>query len=240
MRPVSGLLAWVLLLAPGAMASHAAGPSDYGLARHQLVLLKTVPGKERVGEREAVRLQEQHLAQLEALYGRGEALLSGPLSGAEGIREVLVLNLGSAEAAHKAMAENAWVLAGRLVPEVHTLWVEEGILQKPEHLLHGERCVLGFFRRPAGAPEYPEQKLQELQAGHLGNIQAMAMSGDLVLAGPLEGDGALRGILVFRTTDTARLAEMVAGDPSIKAGRLGVELYPWRVPRGILPRLTGP
>ena len=228
------LIAVVILIA-GA-AAMADEPPQYEMTTYQLVLLKTVPGKERVGEREAVRLQEGHLAQLEALYANGEALLSGPLSGAVGIREAMVLNVGSLEKAAEIMAENAWVKAGRLVPEVHTWWAARGILQPPEHLLHGERCVLGLIRRPEGAPEYTEEKLAELQDGHMKNIEAMAASGDLVIAGPMGEDGMLRGIFVFRTTDTDRLAEMVARDPSVKAGRLGVELVPWRVPKGIVPR----
>ncbi len=225
----------VVILITGA-AAMAEEPLRYEMTTYQLVLMNVVPGTERVGEREAVRLQEGHLAQLEVLYGKGEALLSGPLSGAVGIREAIVLNVGSLEKAQAIMAENSWVQAGRVVPEIHTWWAAKGILRPPEHLLHGERCVLGLLRRPDGAPKYPEEKLQELQAGHMKNIEAMANSGDLVIAGPLGEDGVLRGIFLFRTTDMDRLAEMVARDPSIKAGRLGVELVPWRVPKGIVPQ----
>ena len=226
----------VVTLVAGA-AAMADEPPQYEMTTYQLVLLKTVPGTERVGEREAVRLQEGHLAQLEALYAKGEALLSGPLSGAEGgIREAWVLNVGSVEKAAALMAENPWVVSGRLVPELHTWWAARGILQPPEHLLHGERCVLGLIHRPQGAPQYSDEELQQLQAGHMKNIEAMAASGDLVIAGPMGEDTMLRGIFVFRTTDTARLAELVARDPSVKAGRLGVELVPWRVPKGIVTR----
>ncbi len=69
----------------------------------------------------------------------------------------------------------------------------------------------------------------------MANIRAMAASGDLVIAGPLGDDGPLRGVFVFRTTDLARVRELVARDPAVKAGRLGAELYPWRVPEGTLP-----
>jgi uncharacterized protein YciI len=226
----------VVTLVAGA-AAMADEPPQYEMTTYQLVLLKTVPGTERVGEREAVHLQEGHLAQLEALYERGEALLSGPLSGAaEGFREAIVLNVGSLEKAAAIMEQNPWVQAGRLTTHLHTWWAAKGILQPPEHLLHGERCVLGLIQRPDGAPDFPDEKLAELQAGHMKNIKAMAASGDLVIAGPMGEDGPLRGIFIFRTTDTARLAEMVARDPSVKAGRLGVELIPWRVPKGIVPQ----
>ena len=41
------------------------------------------------------------------------------------------------------------------------------------------------------------------------NIRKMADSGDLVLAGPMGDDGALRGLLIFRTMDTERIHAMV-------------------------------
>ena len=63
----------------------------------------------------------------------------------------------------------------------------------------------------------------------------MAETGDLVLAGPFESEGALRGVLVFRTQDPQRIRSLVAEDPAVKAGRLGVDLYPWSIPRGSLP-----
>jgi hypothetical protein len=48
-------------------------------------------------------------------------------------------------------------------------------------------------------------------------------------------DTALRGILVFRTVERDRVLELVARDPSVKARRLEVELYEWRLFKGTLP-----
>ena len=90
----------------------------------------------------------------------------------------------------------------------------------------------GLLKRPEDAPQLPQEKLEELQQGHLANLRAMAESGDLIIAGPVEDGGALRGILIFRTQDAGRIEELVARDPSIQAGRLELELHPWRVPRG--------
>ena len=63
----------------------------------------------------------------------------------------------------------------------------------------------------------------------MANIQAMAASGDLVLAGPLTDEGPLvedsrgcflRGVFVFRGTDEKHLREIAAPDAAIQAGRL--------------------
>ena len=63
----------------------------------------------------------------------------------------------------------------------------------------------------------------------------MADSGELVIAGPVERGGDLRGILIFRTGDADRIEELVAEDPAIQAGRLVLELHRWTVPKQCFP-----
>lgn len=213
-----------------------ASEPEYEMTTYQFVLLRAVPDMPPAGERELVRIQEGHLAILQDLYDRGMALASGPLSGGGDLETALVLNTGSAEKAREILDRDPWITSGRRTAEIFTWWAAKGILQKPENILHGSHCVLGLLERPENARDYPEERLEEIQAGHLENIKSMAASGDLVIAGPMAEDGVLRGILVFRTTDTARLAGMVAKDPAVKAGRLGARLFPWRVPTGTIPQ----
>jgi uncharacterized protein YciI len=148
---------------------------------------------------------------------------------------VVVLDVGSVEEAEAVMAEDPWVGAGRLEAEVHPWWTAKGIVQDTDEFLYQDTCYLGLLKRPENAPAYPEDKLQELQAGHMENIRKMTDSGDLVLAGPMADDGVLRGIFVFRDGNPQQIADRVAEDPAVRAGRLEVELYPWNVPRGSLP-----
>jgi uncharacterized protein YciI len=147
----------------------------------------------------------------------------------------VILDVGSVEKAERLMAEDPWVKAGRLDAEIHPWWAAKGILQKGPEFLHPETCYLGLFKRPENAPDYPPEKLKELQKGHLANISDMADTGDLVIAGPMGDEGMLRGILVFRDIDPERIREMIARDPAVRAGRLRAELYPWSVPKGSLP-----
>ena len=98
-----------------------------------------------------------------------------------------------------------------------------------------ERVTFGLLRRPENAPQFPPEKLKEIQKGHMANIEAMAASGDLVIAGPFGDDGTLRGVFVFRGTDEAHLREIAAPDTAIQTGRLVLDLYRWVVPAGTLP-----
>jgi len=230
-------VAMVLLLGQGpisVLAEEGAEP-EYEMTTYQLVLLHRSPNDRPMGEREIQGHQEAHLKYLKALLDADKAIIGGPLDGSEELRGVVVLDVGSVEAAEAIMAEDPWVRAGRLEAEIHPWWTAKGIVQETDEFLYQETCYLGLLKRPESAPEYSEEKLQEIQAGHLANIRKMADSGDLVLAGPMGDDGRLRGILVFRATDPERITTGVAEDPAIKAGRLEMELYPWNVPKGSLP-----
>lgn len=61
--------------------------------------------------------------------------------------------------------------------------------------------------------------------------------GKLVVAGPFTVDTPRRGIVVYRVPTLEEAKQRAEGDPMIKAGRLAVELHPWRFPRGALPTL---
>jgi uncharacterized protein len=79
--------------------------------------------------------------------------------------------------------------------------------------------------------ETAETKL--IQQGHMENIERMAASGKLVLAGPFLDDGDLRGIFVFQGVTREEAEQLCANDPAVKAGRLRVELHPWFSAKGI-------
>ena len=92
---------------------------------------------------------------------------------------------------------------------------------------------VAFLRKgPAWTPgDTPE--LQELQKGHMANIQKMAETGKLLIAGPFSDGGDLRGMFIFRV-DTLEEAKALADqDPAVKAGRLVLEWHPWFAAKNI-------
>ncbi len=224
----------VLVLAAVGLVSPAVGVQE-GMKEYRLALLQRVPGVPSLGERQIQALQEMHLAYLDRLHDEGTVVVAGPLSRAGDLHSVLVLDVASDEEAEAILAGDSWVAAGRLKVEIHPWWADSNVLQRAPDRTIGSWFQLGLLKRPPGAPDYSEEKLREIQAGHMANLRKMADSGDLVLAGPTGDDGTLRGILVFRTSDLERIRELVAADPAVRAGRLGLELYPWRIPAGSLP-----
>lgn len=96
-----------------------------------------------------------------------------------------------------------------------------------------ERYSLVLLVRPGSAPEYDEQRLEEIQRLHLEHLGEMRRLGHLAAAGPVsdQDDPALRGICLYRT-GVAETRELASGDPAVRAGRLAVKVMTWLVPEG--------
>jgi len=99
------------------------------------------------------------------------------------------------------------------------------------------------LRRPADAPDLPEEELDELQARHLAYRAELRRRGLLVANGPfdLQSDPSYRGMSIF-ACDPAGAARLSDGDPSVVAGRLAYDVMEWWVRAGSLafPLTEGP
>lgn len=90
-----------------------------------------------------------------------------------------------------------------------------------------------LLRRPADAPDLPEEELDRLQQQHLAHLDAMRERGALLAAGPFKNqpDESWRGLCLYRTSieETRALAEQ---DPSVRGGRLAVDVFTWWTENG--------
>jgi uncharacterized protein YciI len=87
-------------------------------------------------------------------------------------------------------------------------------------------------RGPKWTPESTPET-QQIQAGHMANIRKMARLGKLMAAGPMEGNGDLRGLFIFKAASIEEARALAMEDPAIKAGRLTIEFLTWMAPKGI-------
>jgi uncharacterized protein len=97
-----------------------------------------------------------------------------------------------------------------------------------------EMFELVLLRRPATAPELPETELERLQEAHLGHLSRMRREGHLRTAGPVgdQPDDSLRGLCLYQVGDLERVRALAESDPSVRAGRLAVEVMAFYCPRG--------
>jgi uncharacterized protein YciI len=91
------------------------------------------------------------------------------------------------------------------------------------------------LRRPANAPELPDEELDALQARHLAYRAGLAQQGKVVVNGPFDEqtDPSYRGMSIF-ACDPAEAATLSDGDPSVAAGRLTYDVMEWWVGAGSL------
>lgn len=91
------------------------------------------------------------------------------------------------------------------------------------------------LRRPADAPELPEEELDALQARHLAYRADLARQGTIVVNGPFgeQSDPSYRGMSIF-ACDPAEAARLSDADPSVAAGRLAYDVMEWWVRAGSL------
>ena len=238
MARVVALLVLYCLTSP-AIAEDA---PEHEMTTFQLVFLADNPDfSEEIGVSESLanhrteRVQTAGNLYLRNLVKAEVALIAGPVPESDDFRQVAVLGVETRRDAEKMFEHSPQIETGRIRLEIYTWWAAKGILRKPKDLEATTTAYLGLLRRPVGAPSYPEEKLQEIQAGHLAHLGSMADSGDLVIAGPIEDGADLRGILIFRSDDRAHIEELATQDPAIQAGRLKLELHRWIVPEGSFP-----
>jgi hypothetical protein len=89
--------------------------------------------------------------------------------------------------------------------------------------------------RPPEPPELTEDEADALQDAHLAYMAGLHAAGKVLAVGPLVGqdDERLRGV-VYLTVPPDEARALYEQDPSVRAGRLAVEVMSWLVPEGLV------
>ena len=80
---------------------------------------------------ERAKIQEGHMAHLDAMWKAGKLVLAGPLDDAGDWRGVLIYRTKSLEEAQSLASDDPAVKAGRLKVTMYPWWVQRGILPDP-------------------------------------------------------------------------------------------------------------
>jgi uncharacterized protein YciI len=229
------VIALTSIVAPLGTAQQKSEPESK-LVQFHMALLKKGPNWTGAKTPETQKILHQHLVNVLALLDSGKAVAAGPFRGDTDFAGIFILRASSAAEAKTWVDADAAVKAGLFVAEMHPWWSED-IFKKANKPLKWNTVYLAFLKkgpnRKEGDGETPEVK--ELQKAHIANINRLAETKKLVVAGPFGDDGVFRGIFVFRVASLREAEELCATDPMIKIGRLAVELHPWQVPDGVIP-----
>ena len=239
MKPFYTLLATIVLLTASLSVSSQQKQQTKTDPAHKLVefhmgLLKRGPKWTAEQNAETKRLLETHVEYVTSLLDSGKVVIAGPLTDNGEIGGVFVFRAKSAEEAKTWAEADPTVTAGFHIAEMHPWWSED-IFGKPAKPLKLTQTFLAFLTR--GEKWTPEKTpaTEEIQKGHMANINKLAEMKKLVAAGPFGDNGRLRGIFVFRVGSLEEAKLLTATDPAVQAGRLAMDIHPWMVPEGVLP-----
>ena len=145
----------------------------------------------------------------------------------------LYILTGTPEEAKEIADADPGVKDGRWSFEILQWMGPEGWFQKPPDAPQTETIYFGFLVNGPNRGQ-DEETAKQLQRAHLDYMSGQAKIGKLVLAGPLLDGGVRRGLVAYRVPTMEEAMERASADPMVKAGRLAVELYAWKIPKGIL------
>lgn len=236
-RVLTGIVLFVLT-APAVLSQQNPEPKKaepaHKMVQFHMALLKRGPKWTAAETAESKRLHQAHVNYVLSSLDSGKAVIAGPFTDAGDIDGVFIFRAKSAEEA-KAWAEaDPSVASGFRVAEMHPWWSED-IFGKPTQPLKLVPTYFAFLTR--GDKWTPERTAatEEIQKGHMANINRLAEMKKLVAAGPFGDNGRLRGIFVFRVASLEEAKALTATDPAVQAGRLAMDIYQWMVPEGVLP-----
>lgn len=232
-----------MLLASFSLAILLSGPIQapqqekpkFEMATFQFVILRPGPKEKSLKAEDKAKMQMEHLKRLQELWESREALVAGPVTGNPEVRGIAILDVRTKEEGVAIMKDDPFVRAGALVAEVRPWLAGKDVVKKGPQFMDLQPMWLGLLKRPKDAPTLTKEKGEEIQAGHMANINKMAAEGALVWAGPFLEDTPLRGMFLFYGLPKGRIEELANRDPAIKAHRLELELMPWHTPKGSWP-----
>ena len=228
------LLMGVALLLVSAPSVPAQTEPAHKLVEFQMALLKHGPKWNDTQTAETKRLHDEHLKYVSSLFDSGKAIIAGPFTDGGEITGVYILRAQSAAEAKTLVEADPVVAAGLMVAEMHPWWSED-IFSKPVKPLKLVPVYFVFLTRGEKWTADKTPATEEIQKGHMANINRLAEMKKLIAAGPFGDDGRLRGIFVFRVATLDEAKALTATDPAVQAGRLAMEFHTWMVPEGILP-----
>ena len=205
---------------------------------YQMVLLKKGSAPPPSSPDAQKKMQDAHLAGLAELNRKRVNMIYGPMLDGGDLQGIAILDVPNAEAAKQAFANDPFVKAGVMVPEVRAWMGPKGWFSlPPSHDVSSpanlEPLIFGFLVRGSNTSQ-PANEAETIQKGHLAYMESLYGQGKLVVAGPFRDEGAARGIVIYRVKDVAEAMALAAEDPAVKAGRLKLEAHPWMTFKGIL------
>jgi uncharacterized protein len=206
------------------------------MTTYQLVLLTKGPAAATVSTPAGQVVVKEHIAHIYKLGADGKGMAAGPFTDGGEIQGLIIMKAASPEQAREWEAADPGVKAGIFSMDVLPFLSPEGWFGTWGKFGEFETVYFGFLNRGLNRGQDAETA-KRLQEEHLRYMEGQSKEGKLIVAGPFMVDTPRRGIVIYRVASMDEAKQRAEADPMVKAGRLAVELHPWQVPTGALPKL---
>jgi uncharacterized protein YciI len=230
-----------LLLGAAAFAQETARETT---SVYYVVFLRPDPARKPLAKEEGERIQNAHMANIFKMADDGYLAAAGPFENdPPPISGVFVMKAKSIDDARRIAGEDPTVREHRNTIDVHAWRAPAGMgdeyfrLHKehpetPENM--GAYPILLLTRGPAWDTNAAKDRVV-LLAEHQHYVDELHRAGKLAVAGPVEGDDSMIGIVVFHRIPLEEARHLIDGDPAVKAGVLSVEAHRWWSSDHVLP-----
>jgi uncharacterized protein YciI len=75
--------------------------------------------------------------------------------------------------------------------------------------------------------DHPQEEALDIQNKHIEYLTSLWERGIILLNGPFDEAGELRGMSLYQVESADKAKEYAENDPAVKAGRLKIEIHPW-------------
>ena len=206
---------------------------EYDMGKMQMLFLDQSP-EWKAGDR-ADEIRKAHGAYMEDLITKGKLALWGKVASEGALREIGVVKTESIDEVRAMTQEFPAVKAGMLKADVLTWYAARNLVKPAQAPLTRSDYVFGLLVRGPKSTREQTEETKKIQEGHMANINRLAETGKLVLAGPFVDGGDRRGVFIFKVDSLSEAQALTDTDPAVIAGRLKIVLYQWSVPTGMLP-----
>ena len=206
---------------------------EYDMGKMQMLFLEQSP-EWKTGDR-VDEIRKEHRAYIEGLITKGKLALWGEVASEGFLREIGVVKTESIEEARAMTQLFPAVKAGMLKADVVTWYAARNLVKPAQAPLTRSDYVFGLLVRGPKSTREQTEETKKIQEGHMANINRLAETGKLVLAGPFVDGGDRRGVFIFKVDSLSEAQALTDTDPAVIAGRLKVVLHQWSVPTGMLP-----
>lgn len=187
------------------------------------------------GEAEQAQMMSEHIANFERLAKAKKLIIVGPMPNSGDMHGVAVMDVPDKEKAEAEFKNDPFIKSGIMKLATHEWYCLKSAMKTPTNLTDLKAYTIGFLRRgPESGKPRTEEEAKKVQEGHMANINRMAKDGLLKVAGPMGGNGDLRGLFFFATTDREKIKRECEQDPAIKGGRLKMDLHTVLMGKGSL------